>query len=149
MLMRMGVLASGLRLTRAERRFVAGAWLLAPLVTLALRRFGFRRTVEIVRERVAFGTAHEGLTLPVERAEALVARAFRLTLAHDSCLPKSIVQLALHRKQGDRVKLLIGVRRGGRFGDRDVDFEGHAWVEAVDGPRRDHRHDVIYEMPSE
>ncbi len=148
MIMRMGFVASAFRLTREERRFVAGAWLLGPMVTLALRRLGFRRTVEIVRERVAFGRAHEGLTLPVERAEVLVARAFAMTLAHDSCLPKSIVQLALHRKHGDRVKLLIGVRRDGHFGDRDIDFEGHAWVEDCDAPRRDHRYQVIYETLS-
>jgi hypothetical protein len=146
-IMRMGGLASALRLTRAERRFAAGAWLLAPVVTLVLRRYGFRRTVEIVRERVVRG-AVTGSSVSVERAEVLVARAFKLTVAHDSCLPKSIVQLALHRRHGDRVKLVIGVRRDGHFGDRDLEFEGHAWVEAVDGPRRDERHVVIHEEVS-
>ena len=148
MIMQMGVLASAFRLTREERRFVALAWLLAPVVTLLLRRFGFKKTVAIVRERVALGHRHGSTSVPVDRAEALVARVFRLTLAHDSCLPRSIVQLAVHRRNGDNVKLVIGVRRDGRFGDSDIDFEGHAWVEQVGGPSRDARHMVIHEVPS-
>jgi len=147
--MAMSLLTSGLRLTQPERRFVAGAWLLAPAVTLSLRVVGFRKTVEIVRGWVTLGRPHAGLTVSVERAEQLVARAFQLTLAHDSCLPKSIVQLALHRKHGDRVKLVIGVRRDGHHGDIDIGFEGHAWVEAVDSPSRDGKHAVILELASE
>lgn len=148
MIMRMGVLRSALRLTRAERRFVAGAWLLAPVVTLSLRRLGFRRTIDSLRDWVAFGGPEASPALSVERGERLVARAFQLTAAHDSCLPRAIVQLALHRRRGDFVKLVIGVRRGGRFGDQDIDFEGHAWIEAAGGPRRDLKHSVILELPS-
>lgn len=148
MIMRMGLVASAFKLTREERRFAAAAWLLAPVVTLLLRRFGFRKTVEIVREWVTPSPASGAKPVPIERAEALVARAFGLTVAHDSCLPRSIVQLAIHRRNGDAVKLVIGVRRDGRFGDADIDFEGHAWVEAVDGPSRDERHTVIHEVSS-
>jgi hypothetical protein len=146
--MRIGLLTAAMNLTREERRFAAGAWLLAPVVTLLLRRFGFQKTVEIIRDRVPFGEVGGEPIVSVERAESLVARAFRLTLAHDSCLPRAVVQLALHRKHGDRVKLVIGVRRDGHFGDRELDFEGHAWVEAADGPRRDSKHAVILELPS-
>lgn len=146
--MQMGLLASALRLTREERRFAVAAWLLAPVVTLLLRRFGFRKTVEIVREWVSLGAGRGRATVSVDRAEALVARAFKLTLAHDSCLPRSIVQLAVHRRNGDSVKLVIGVRRGGHFGDADIDFEGHAWVDPIGGPSRDARHTVIHEVPS-
>ena len=149
MIMAMGLLASGLALTPIERRFAAEAWLLAPIVTLSLRTVGFRKTLEIVREWLPVGIGGRPSGVSVERGEQLVARTFKLTLARDSCLPKSIVQLVLHRRRGDRVQLVIGVKREGHHGDVDIGFEGHAWIEAMDSPRRDGRHVVIMELPSE
>lgn len=138
------VLRSLLSLNRAERRFVAIGWMLAPVAALSLRTRGFHATAQLANRapRVFMGP------VAVERAEELTKAAFRHALVRPGCLPESIVQLALHRMYGNHVRLLVGVRRRGHHGDVDVDFEGHAWIEGLGGPKRDQIHLVIFELAS-
>lgn len=131
------------RLNRDERSFILVAWMLALPADLCLRSVGFGRTSRWVARVPEVGFA----PLSVERAEQLVATAFRFSPARSGCLPRSIVQFALQRAAGSDVALVIGVRRPGRTGEGDA-FAGHAWVEARkgDGGHRDAEHAVIFEL---
>jgi len=129
-------------LSPPERRFVALGLLLAPVANLLLAQRGLRDAAALANR--APRLFRRGLD--PARGELLVKAAFRHVPARPGCLPESVVQLALHRLSGDAVKLVVGVRREGHFGEPDLEFGGHAWIETVGGPRRDERHAVIYEV---
>jgi hypothetical protein len=137
--------------SRPEARgFAARAWLAAPVVRASLAVLGFESTlrwVEAVSERPPTGgrTAHAGHAggsaprppVSVTEGSALVRGAFRvhaalgLGLGRDrgDCLPQSVVQYLLHRRDGVPARLVVGVKRL----DRGAAIAAHAWVEA--GPK--------------
>lgn len=129
------------RLNGAERAFTALAWALAIPADVSLRSAGLRRTAAVVARTPDLGLP----ALSVERAEQLVASAFRWSPAKNSCLPRSLVQFVLQRAAGTDVALVIGVRRTGRVGPGD-EFAGHAWVELRARGPRDVEHAVIFEL---
>ena len=116
-------------LTPAERRFLAGAWVLAPVVELSLAAVGLQRTLDGI-ERLTRGEGR-GSGVGVGRGEELIAAAYGRHLVRGRCLPRALLQYALHRRLGDHVRLVIGVRPPGQD-----DLDAHAWVEDPAGGHR-------------
>jgi hypothetical protein len=119
-------LSSALRLLRAARpeelRFAARAWLLAVPVELSLAAAGLKRTLAWI-DRLPRARAPLATSVDIEAAELWVARAYRLQPIGGECLPRSLVQYALHLRDGRPARFVVGVRRRGGI-------EAHAWVEA-------------------
>ena len=110
-------------------RFGALAWLAAPAVEVALATIGLERTLRVV-EGLPRGHAGLSQATRVGEGEGLVAIAFRLHVAlRGHCLPRALVQYALHRLDGTPARFVVGVRRG-----QDAPIDAHAWVEAPDQP---------------
>ena len=108
------------------RRFLALAWLGAPAVELALRTAGLRRTLGWIEEHAPARSRTGAVTL--EEGAWLVRSAWRRhPLLRGRCLPQSVRQYHLHRRDGTPARLVVGVRRG----DAKV-LEAHAWVQRPD-----------------
>lgn len=118
-------------LSPAEVAFSSAAVLIAPLVRASLSRAGLDSTLAAIERLVPAGSMVSRVS--VARGAKLVRWAF--LRSDGTCLPESLVQLALHRVFGPDVELVIGVQRGERGGARDLGWElrAHAWIEAVDG----------------
>lgn len=114
-------------LTDDERRFAAEAWLLAPAVELSLAVIGLRRTIDAVERLTTHGTKTV-VAISAERGAQLVAAAYRRHLVRGECLPRALIQYALHRRAGREVTLLVGVRK------RNAAVAAHAWVEDAATP---------------
>ncbi|NUP07087.1 MAG: lasso peptide biosynthesis B2 protein [Polyangiaceae bacterium] len=134
-------------LSREERAFFVASWLLAPAATAGLKVAGFRRMTDLLR-RVPARKSVLFADVGVERAESLVRRAFRWSIARWSvrdggCLPQSMVQYAVHTLGGDEVRFVVGVQRGE---PAPVGFEAHAWIEDARRTRPDRKHEAIFEL---
>jgi hypothetical protein len=110
------------RLPWWQRRLVAEAWLLMPLTTVGLRRFGFGRT------RTALGLADGAWNGRIDLAAAqvvagLVRWAALWSPAQPNCLVQSLVICRLLRQQRLAGVLRIGVD------EPNANFSAHAWVE--------------------
>jgi hypothetical protein len=148
------------KLSPRERSFFVVSWLLAAPMSAALSLAGFRRTTALLAKvpSLAFGvrSGDDRRQVKVERAEELVQRAFRWSPARWSaadggCLPRSMVQYAVHRLSGSDVRLVVGVRREADSASRDPGappgLDAHAWIEDRARPRSDVSHAVIFAMP--
>jgi hypothetical protein len=112
---------------RPALAFALQAWALAPVAEAALRTVGVRRTLRAVAAIPP--RSRSGSAVGVADGAGWVARAFRLHLLLPGlCLPRAVVQLALHRRDGVPARLVIGVRREG---DADHPLHAHAWVEPI------------------
>ena len=112
------------------RAFAARAWLAAPGVRASLAVLGLRSTLRWV-EALTKGGTPDPLAQPVAVPEgsALVGGAFRAHVVGGECLPRSVVQYLLHRRDGVPARLVVGVRRP----DRGSSIEAHAWIDAGGG----------------
>lgn len=118
----------------AEVAFLGAAVALAPWVRASLARRGLDRTLKSL-DRIPRGRGRG--RVGASRGATLVRWAF--LRSDGTCLPESLVQLALHRWWGPEVELVIGVRRGTTLamGESGWNLAAHAWVEANDGPPAD------------
>jgi hypothetical protein len=116
---------------RARIAFAARAWVLAIPVEASLASVGLATTlrwIEAIPQR-----ARAAAAVGVEDGERLVARAYRFNFVRGRCLPRSLVQYLVHRRDGVDARFVVGVRRP----EDDVrGLEAHAWVEAP-GARAD------------
>ena len=119
------------------RRFAARAWIAAPLVRASLGLVGLRSTLRWVEAAPTRGSARSSPSpITVDEGAALVRGAFRAHVVGGECLPQSVVQYLLHRRDGLGVRLVIGVQRvqpppqPGHGGP----IAAHAWVEAEAPP---------------
>ena len=134
-------------LSPRDRAFFVGSWLLAGPVTAALAIGGFARATRALKRLPRL--VERDAPVDVARDEELVRRAFAWSLARWSvkgggCLPRSMVQYALHTLAGEPVRLVVGVPP---HAPRDPEsFEAHSWVEAVGRPRPDVTHAVLFEL---
>jgi hypothetical protein len=118
-------------LTPGELRFTALAWLAAPAVELGLALLGVRRVRAGLDRWIPVGGLPTGTAVAIVAGERAVGRAYRLhPLLSGQCLPRSLLQYALHRAEGADVTLVIGVKP-----PRGATLEAHAWVEEVGAPR--------------
>jgi hypothetical protein len=109
----------------AARRFALRAWLGAPVVRASLAVAGLQRTLRWVEAVPAPASRGAGV-VGVEEGEALVRAVFRRHFVGGECLPQSLVQYLLHRRDGLPVRFVMGVQR-----DRGA-IDAHAWVEAAE-----------------
>jgi hypothetical protein len=109
----------------AGAAFLARAWAAIPVVEASLRTLGYKRTVGWI-EALPIGRAGSGPSVLL--GERLVAAAYRAHPLEGGCLPRSLVQYMLHRRDGTPARLVVGVRRPERARNA---IEAHAWV---DGP---------------
>ncbi len=105
------------------RAFAARAWLAAPVIQGSLTLLGLRTTLRWV-EAIPAGKRRRG-TPGVREGEALVRGAFKVHVVKGECLPRSLVQLLVHRRAGLPARLVVGVHRPA-LGER---LEAHAWLE--------------------
>jgi hypothetical protein len=125
-LVRLGHLRARLRRARPEEIHFAGrAWLGAPLVRVSLALVGLPSTLRWV-EASSRARVPRARAVGVEEGRALVRAAFRAQGAGGRCLPESVVQYLLHRRDGLAVRLVVGVKRPGS----GAEMAAHAWVEA-------------------
>lgn len=116
--------------------FLARAWAAIPIVEVSLRVLGYQRTLGWI-ERVPSGRSGGKTSLIL--GERLVAAAYRAHPTRGDCLPRSLVQYLLHRRDGTGARFVIGVRRPGRdvpLAANDpggARIEAHAWVEGAAG----------------
>jgi hypothetical protein len=110
--------------------FLVRAWVAIPVVEASLRMLGYKRTVGWI-EAVPAGHAASGPSVLL--GERLVAAAYRAHPLPGGCLPRSLVQYLLHRRDGTPARFVIGVRRPDRPGGANDPggprIEAHAWVE--------------------
>jgi hypothetical protein len=111
----MGRLASLRRLSAAERRTLAAAWLLLVIMPVLLRVLPLRRVLTLTRPR-------GGPQLPPQRVARLVEIAAR-RIPSARCLPVAIVTAWLLARQGTPATLRIGVAR------HAAGLTAHAWLE--------------------
>jgi len=105
------------------RRFVLRAWLVAPLVRASLAVAGLRATLRWVEAVPATrSTRAARRRVGVAEGEQLICGVFRHHFVGGECLPRSVLQYLLHRRDGLPVRFVVGVRR-------DEAFAAHAWVE--------------------
>jgi hypothetical protein len=112
------------------QRFVIRAWLCVPLVRASLAAAGLQATLRWI-EAIPTAPRRPG-RVGVAEAERLIDGVFRHHFVSGECLPRSLLQYLLHRRDSLPVRLVVGVRR-------DTPASGgalaaHAWVEAASGP---------------
>ncbi len=120
-----------LSLTSFQWRYLAGALLLLPWLSLALRVFSFasvRRTLERTsaqRPHARPGQATQtGLTNErIQDVVAMVELASRRGLVKARCLPRSLAAWWFLRRRGVDSELRIGVKPRGEA------IQAHAWLE--------------------
>ncbi len=108
-------------LSAGERHFLLRAWVAAPWIEAALATLGLARTLAWIEAASPLGGGARVDGVDLVRGSQLVDVAYRgHLLLRGTCLPRSLLQYLLHRRDGRDVKLVIGVR------SRD---HAHAWVE--------------------
>lgn len=127
-------------LSLQERRILAQAWLLLPVVAIHLRLFGFAATSRRLQPtRQPQKTRPAGDTMPhALKLSRLVGIAGRHHVADFACLTRSLVAWAMLQSHGIAAELKIGVRK------QAGKFQAHAWVE-VDGQVVNDNHRVTEE----
>lgn len=116
--------------------FLARAWAAIPVVELSLRVLGYKRTMTWI-EAVPKARATAGGS-SVRLGQRLVRGAYRAHVFRGGCLPTSLVQYLLHRRDGTSARFVIGVHRvppPQRRAPNEMQrpgIEAHAWVEAPD-----------------
>jgi len=126
-----------LRAPLESASFFARAWAAAFAVEGSLRLVGYKRTLAWI-EAIPKGSARRPRT-SVMLGERLVGRAYTAHPLAGGCLPRSLVQYLLHRRDGTEARLVVGVRRpaeratgalSGPANEKDSrGIEAHAWVE--------------------
>lgn len=109
-----------------ERRWLLLCLLLLPLMRLALRWFGLRRTQLWLEQRypeVADSAPDAQQLAKVQARAHLAAIAGRRGPIAATCLPQALLIYASLRRMGLRPLLQIGMRKQGER------FDAHAWVE--------------------
>lgn len=117
--------------------FLARAWGVIPVVEGSLRVLGYRRTLRWIE---AIPARRRGGGASVELGERLVRQAYRAHAFEGGCLPRSLVQYLLHRRDGTAARFVVGVRRPAEEGPANErpgrGIEAHAWVDRGSDARR-------------
>lgn len=146
------LLAALARTRRRHWRFMARAWLVAPSIELSMRAAGVKRTLAWL-DQLPQRQPHDG-RVGIDEAAQLVRWACKLQpLTRNACLTQSLVQYALHRRDGVSARFVIGVRHHAGAAEDDAggaqqprsaadassrhshsealrQLDAHAWVQA-------------------
>lgn len=98
------------------------AVVLLPLIGLALRTMGLRRTLSFLDRLAGSANVSAAGVASARRTERVVTWAARYGLVRGTCLTRSLALWCLLRRQHIAAALRIGVRR-------EDAFEAHAWIE--------------------
>ena len=134
------------RLASWERRVVARALVLLPLMALRLRLLGLRRArLAAAPQSRPIPAAHADSTVRAERIARLVDIVAREGPWSASCLPASLTLQRLLLEAGIESEMRLGVRKvAGRL-------DAHAWVEcdgvALSGAARLHESFAPFNAP--
>jgi hypothetical protein len=104
--------------------FVVRAWIGAPLIEALLAFRGMSATLARL-ERLPLGVGSPDRIGAREGAD-LVAAAYRWHLVRGACLPRALLQYALHRVDGVDAELHVGVARPSGA----PALAAHAWVQS-------------------
>lgn len=122
--------------SRAELEFAAKAWIGALPVELSLAALGLSPTLRWIEAVSPARGRPRPSALSVAEGERAVGRAYRLHLLRGQCLPRSLLQYLLHRRDGTAVHFIVGVRRSAGSSPGELrSIDAHAWVEAAGGER--------------
>jgi hypothetical protein len=95
--------------------FLVRAWVGIFAVEASLRVVGYRRTLRWIERvpprRGAAGVRAASPRTSVSLGERLVRKAYLGHALPGGCLPRSLVQYLLHRRDGTSARLVVGVRR--------------------------------------
>lgn len=108
-------------LTWPERRSLALAWLLLPVVAAGLKLFGFRKMQAALLPRAGAPAGRTDVG-EAQSTARMVDAAGHWNPVHTSCLVRSLVLCRLLRRKGLAAELRIGVAQP------DSNFSAHAWV---------------------
>jgi Transglutaminase-like superfamily len=111
------------------RRFALRAWFGAPLVRASLALAGLQATLRWIEAVPVTRRARD--RVGVAEGERLIHGVFRHHFVGGECLPRSVLQYLLHRRDGLPVRFIVGVRRDDRqptLAPRGG-LAAHAWVE--------------------
>lgn len=126
-----------LAMSRPDRWLLAQAIVVLPMMRMALRLMGFKRTHLTLRRLRPIRGKEEGATRrsmeEAARAAQLVYAAARHGLLDRNCLTQSLTLWWLLRRRGIESEICIGVRK---VGDG---LEAHAWVEHSGNVLGDHQ----------
>lgn len=92
-------------------RFLARAWGSIVVVEASLRALGYRRTLAWIEAVPARRRGEGAPGTSVALGERLVRQAYRGHVFQGGCLPRSLVQYLLHRRDGTPARFVVGVRR--------------------------------------
>lgn len=109
--------------------FLARAWAAVFVVEASLNTIGYKKTLAWIE---AAPQKRPRSVVSPALGERLVSTAYRAHVFGGGCLPRSLVQYLLHRRDGTPSRFVIGVRRPTER--RDAGMEAHAWVESHDPP---------------
>ena len=125
------------------RRFTARAWLVAPAVQASLALAGLARTLRWI-EAIPPRRRARAHRVGVEAGERHVGDAYRAHFVGGACLSRSLTQYLLHRRDGEPVRVVVGVRRASRA------LAAHAWVEHREAaPRTESGFQRLFTSPAE
>ena len=113
------------RLSRSDKRLLASAGFLLPVIKVGLQWLGYRK-VQAILGRIPGPAAKGSLAEMIAQAQ-VVAWAVRVAASYDpcrsNCLPQSLALWYLLRRRGIDGDLRFGVD------PKDGKLEAHAWVE--------------------
>ena len=124
--------------TRARHwHFMARAWLVAPSIEVSMRAAGIKRTLGWLDQLPP--RRHTQRRVDVCEGAQLVRWACKLQpLARNACLTQSLVQYALHRRDGVPARFVLGVRHLDAVPTQATTanparkLAAHAWVQPPD-----------------
>lgn len=123
-------------------RFLARAWAAILVVEASMNTVGYKRTLAWIEAVPASSSRRPGPS--VELGERLVRAAYRAHAFRGGCLPRSLVQYLLHRRDGTAARFVVGVRRAVRQSS-PRGIEAHAWVAPPEMEPRDESFATIFE----
>lgn len=128
MVARRGVLRALRRyagLSSRGRRFVVRAWMGAPLVEGALRWMGLATTLRWIDRLPSSVRPGAPGAIGIAQGSSLVSAVYAWHFVRGACLPRALLQYALHRMDGVPAELRVGVARRDEAGG----LAAHAWVD--------------------
>lgn len=110
-----------------EWAFAARAWCLAPLIEAMLATRGLKETLQWVERKFPHQQLRRArpTVVTVEEGAGLIGAVYRRHLVRGRCLPRALLQYALHRRDGVEARLMVGVKKP------DGDLAAHAWIETA------------------
>jgi Transglutaminase-like superfamily len=110
-------------LSRPERRLLAQALLVLPVIRLVLRLRGYHRSKQALGNLVQLVAMPADPLLEATMVDRMVRVAAGRGPLASNCLSRSLTLWVLLRQHGIDAEVCLGVRRGAG------DLDGHAWVE--------------------